>query len=438
VAKPLNELSAVELVGRIANKEISVRAVADAHLERIAARDDDVGAFIHIKPDQVRAAADAADANGPGFPLHGMPVAVKDIIETSDLQTGYGSEIYLDHQPEADADVVTATRSAGGLILGKTVSTEFAWRRPGKTRNPHNPAHTPGGSSSGSAAAVADFMAPLAFGTQTAGSVIRPAAYCGVVGFKPTYGTHPRKGVKELSGYLDTVGTFARSVVDITFFDAALRGASPARLDVFDGGAPRIGVFVPFADKAERDGTSVVEYMRKLAETAGAHVIDISGWTSFDEMDPIHAKIMTAEAAKALTYEYENHFDQLSPFYQQALTEGRAIPEDEYIAALAASDAFRNEAAAQLDGLDAILTLPAPGEAPEGLAFTGEPMFNRIWTMLRWPCVTIPVGRGTGGLPVGVQIVAGYGRDDRALAVAHWLEKLIEGVSQSRNTGKGH
>jgi Asp-tRNA(Asn)/Glu-tRNA(Gln) amidotransferase A subunit family amidase len=436
VAKPLNELSAVELVGRIANKDTSVRAVADAHLERIAARDEEVGAFIQINPDQVRAAADAADANGPGFPLHGMPVAVKDIIETADLPTGYGSEIYLDHQPDADADVVTATRKAGGVILGKTVSTEFAWRRPGKTRNPHNTAHTPGGSSSGSAAAVADFMVPLAFGTQTAGSVIRPAAYCGVVGFKPTFGTHPRKGVKELSAYLDTVGSFARSVVDITFFDAALRGASPARLDVFEGGAPRIGVFVPFADSAERDGTSVVEYMRKLAETAGANVIDISGWASFDEMDPVHAKIMTAEAAKALSFEYEHHFDQLSPFYQNALTEGRAIPEDDYLNALATADAFRNEAAAQLDGLDAILTLPAPGEAPEGLAFTGEPMFNRIWTMLRWPCVTIPVGRGTGGLPVGVQIVAGYGRDDRALAVAHWLEKLIEGVSQ--NAGKGH
>lgn len=436
MAKPLNELSAVELVGRIANREITVRAVADAHLDRIAARDDEIGAFIHIKPEQVRAAADSADANGPGFPLHGMPVAVKDIIETADLQTGYGSEIYLDHQPDADAEIVTATRNAGGLVLGKTVSTEFAWRRPGKTRNPHNLAHTPGGSSSGSAAAVADFMAPLAFGTQTAGSVIRPAAYCGVVGFKPTYGTHARSGVKELSGYLDTVGTFARSVVDITFFDAALRGASPTRLDVFEGGAPRIGVFVPFADKAERDGTSVVEYMRKLAETAGAQVIDISGWTRFDEMDPVHAKIMTAEAAKALAYEYDTHFDQLSPFYQETLTAGRAIPEDEYFDALATSDAFRNEAAAQLDGLDAILTLPAPGEAPEGLAFTGEPMFNRIWTMLRWPCVTIPVGRGTGGLPVGVQIVAGYGRDDRALAVAHWLEKLIEGVS--RNAGKGH
>lgn len=438
MSKSLNEVSAVEMCRRISGGETTVRQVAEAHLERIAEREETVGAFIHIDPDAVRATADRLDAEGPGFPLHGVPVAVKDIIDTADMPTGYGSEIYVGHQPEKDAEIVAQTRRSGGLILGKTVSTEFAWRKPGKTVNPHDLTRTPGGSSSGSAAAVADCMAPFAFGTQTAGSVIRPAAYCGIVGYKPTFGRYPRGGVKELAGYLDTVGTFARSVVDISFIDAAIRDEPPVNLDVFEGGAPRLGLFLPFADKADRDAISAVEYMRKLAESAGASVIDVSGWDGFEEMDPVHATIMTAEAARALDVEYTDHFDQLSPFYQETLAKGRAIPEDTYFQSLAAADAFRNDAAAQMDGLDGILTLPAPGEAPVGLDFTGEPMFNRIWTLLRWPCVTIPVGRGTHGAPVGAQIVTGYGQDARALAVSHWLENLIEGVARGAAKGTGH
>jgi len=435
----LNERSAVELAGRISGGELKVRAVAEAHLERIAEREAEVGAFIHVDPDQVRAAADVIDRERPTFPLYGLPVGVKDIIDTADMPTGYGSEIYAGNQPATDAEVVRRTREAGGLILGKTVSTEFAWRRPGKTRNPHGLAHTPGGSSSGSAAAVADFMTPFAFGTQTAGSVIRPAAYCGVVGYKPTHGTHSRAGVKELSGYLDTVGGFARSVVDVAYFDAALRGEGPARLDLFDdvlsGGGPRIGIFLPFADQAEPDATSVIDYVRKVAESKGAFVMDIAGWDAFEAMADIHGTIMMAEAAKALDHEYQNAYDQLSPFYQETLTAGRAIPDDDYYAALAAADQFRNDAAAQLDGLDVILTPPAPGPAPKGLDFTGDPVFNKVWTLLRWPCVTLPVGRNADGLPVGVQLVAGTGKDDRVLAAAHWIEKLIAAISEQAAKG---
>lgn len=420
-----NTLSAVEAARRIEDGSLTVEALAEACLERIAERDAQVGAFIQIDPDAVRVAARSARADGP---LRGLPVAVKDIIDTADLPTGYGSPIYAGHQPAEDAAVVARTKSAGGLVLGKTVSTEFAWRTPGKTRNPHNLDHTPGGSSSGSAAAVADFMAPLAFGTQTAGSVIRPAAYCGVVGFKPTFGTHDRRGVKLLAEYLDTVGTFARSVEDVAFFDYALRGENPPRLDGYDGSAPRFGIHVPFADRIDDDAAGALERARIAAQTMGASVVALVDWTAYDAMDPVHAAVMTAGAARALAWEYDNARDQLSDFYRETLEAGRAIDDTAYYEFQGRADSFRNEAAARLDGIDAILTVPASGEAPAGLGFTGDPLFNKVWTLLRWPCVTIPAGRGSHGLPVGVQIVTGYGEDARALAVASWLERALASV----------
>ncbi|MEQ8395227.1 amidase [Thalassobaculum sp.] len=420
-----NMLSAVEAARRIEAGTLTVEELAEACLACIAERDPQVGAFIHIDPEAVRQAARGARADGP---LRGLPVAVKDIIDTADLPTEYGSPIYAGNRPAEDAAVVVRTKAAGGLVMGKTVSTEFAWRTPGKTRNPNNLAHTPGGSSSGSAAAVADGMVPLAFGTQTAGSVIRPAAYCGVVGFKPTFGTHDRRGVKLLAEYLDTVGTFARSVEDVAFFDYALRGSPPPRLDVFDGSAPRLAIHVPFADKIDDDAAGALERARIAAQTAGASVVGLVDWTAYDTMDPVHAAVMTAGAARALAWEYDNARDQLSDFYRDTLEAGRKIDDTEYYGLQAQADAFRNDAAARLDGIDAILTVPASGEAPAGIEWTGDPLFNKVWTLLRWPCVTIPAGRGSHGLPVGVQIVTGYGEDARALAVASWLERALAAV----------
>lgn len=416
-------LSALEAARRIEDGSLTPEALAASLLERIADREPEVGAFIHIDPEAVRAAARSHPATAP---LRGVPVAVKDIIDTADMPTGYGSAIYDGHRPETDAAVVARTRAAGGLVLGKTVTTEFAWRNPGKTRNPHDLGHTPGGSSSGSAAAVGDFMAPLAFGTQTAGSVIRPAAYCGVVGFKPTYGTHDRSGVKELAGYLDTVGVFARSVEDAAFFNAALLGTPPPPLDGFDGSAPRLAIHVPFADRIEEDGAAALERARIAAQTCGASVVGLVDWTQFEDMDPIHDEIMTAGAARALAWEYDHAGDRLSEFYRTTIERGRAIDDQRYMEAQARADAFRNNAVARLDGIDAIVTVPAAGEAPAGTEWTGDPLYNRIWTLLRWPCVTIPAGRGSNGLPVGVQIVTGYGQDTKALAVARWLEQALE------------
>lgn len=417
-----NTLTAWAALRRIEAGTLTAEALMAACLERIAERESDVGAFKHLNPEMALAAARTAADIGP---LRGLPVAVKDLIDTADMPTGYGSAIYEGHRPDEDAAVVARTRSAGGAVIGKTVTTEFAWRRPGKTRNPHNGNHTPGGSSSGPAAAVADFMAPLAFGTQTAGSVIRPAAYCGVVGFKPTFGTYDRAGVKPLAGYFDTVGTFARAVEDIALFDGALRETAPPRLDGFDGASPRLAIHVPFADRIEEDGAAALERAREAAQVAGASVVGLVDWTRFDAMDPVHATIMTAEAGRSLAWEYDNAYDKLSDFYRETIAAGRAIDDAEYYKAMAEADAFRNEAAARLDGIDAILTVPASGEAPEGIEFTGDPLFNKVWTLLRWPCVTIPAGVGQRGLPVGVQVVTGYGEDTRALAVAAWLERAL-------------
>ena len=394
----------------------------DLYLERIDAVESDVEAFIHLDRDKAREAAASAD---PSSPLAGLPIGVKDLIDTGDQPTCYGSKIYAGNQPVEDSAVVARAREAGGVILGKTVTTEFAWRNPGRTKNPNNLAHTPGGSSSGSAAAVAAGMMPFAFGTQTAGSVIRPAAYCGIVGFKPTFGTHDRRGVKPLSNYLDTVGTMAQSVEDVAWFDYALRKQPMPDLTEFETRAPRIAIHVPFAADLEDDQARALEVTREAVQKAGGDLSALVDWTRFEEMDPIHETIMKGEAGRALAFEFENHFDQLVPFYQEALAEGRAIADDALFGAQARADAFRNEAAAKLDSFDAILTSPAPGAASKGLESTGDPRWNRIWTMLRWPCVTVPVLKNAEGLPLGVQIVTGYGEDAKALQIAAWIEKAL-------------
>ncbi len=417
-----NRLSALDALRAIEDGTLSVEALVDACLERIAEREEAVGAFIHLDPDAARAAARAPSSPGA---LSGLPVAVKDLFDTADMPTGYGSSIYAGHRPQADADIVARTRAAGGLVFAKSVTTQFAWRNPGKTRNPKGLDHTPGGSSSGSAAAVADFMMPLGLGTQTAGSVIRPAAYCGVVGLKPTFGTHPRGGVKELSRYLDTVGCFARTVADVAHFDYALRGTRAPALDAYEGAAPRLAIHVPFADQIEEDAAEALERVRIAAQTAGASVAGLVDWTAFEAMDPVHRRIMTAEAARALAWEYDNHADKLTEFYRGAIAEGREIDDHALLLAQAEADSFRNDAAARLDGFDAIITVPAAGEAPSGLESTGDPLFNKIWTLLRWPCATIPVCTGDQGLPLGVQIVTGYGEDAKALAVSAWLEQAL-------------
>jgi len=339
------------------------------------------------------------------------------------MPTGYGSPIYRGHRPAADAACVALARAAGAVVLGKTVTTEFAAFTPGKTANPRNPAHTPGGSSSGSAAAVADGMAPLAFGTQTAGSVIRPAAYCGVVAFKPSFGLLPRAGIKPLADSLDTLGVFARSVDDAAFFAGILADRPTLRHLAPLPRPPHFGLYhTPMWDEAEPATAAALDRARTAVERAGAAVEELAIAPEHRGLNDAHDAIMRHEMAASLAHERIVHAAQLSPRLAQMLDAGLATGADDYDAAVAK----RDEAGARLDAFfgecDAMLVPAAAGEAPRGLGNTGDPVFNRMWTMLGVPCVTLPSVWAGSGLPTGVQLV-GRARDDtRLLACALFLE----------------
>jgi Asp-tRNA(Asn)/Glu-tRNA(Gln) amidotransferase A subunit family amidase len=419
------KLSAVEAAHKIKSGDLTSEQLIKSCLERATERIQDVGAWAHIDPVlAVLSARDSDQAGNQGL-LGGVPVGVKDIINTKAMPTSYGSSIYGLNQPKDDADCVKNVKRQGGIVLGKTVTTEFAWRNPGKTKNPHNPAHTPGGSSSGSAAGVADYQMPLAFGTQTAGSVIRPAAYCGVVGFKPTIGTHDRNGVKELSNYLDTLGTFGRSVEDVSFFDYALRGKPAPSLSIFAGRPPKFGLMVPFRGDASNDALSVLETAGGRAEESGAKLIDIPSSTNFEKLADIQTVIMLGDAGKSLAWEYEYHPERLIQFYKDSIATGQSISKTSLSNMKRSADEARLKYMNLFDEIDVILTLSSADEAPEGTSFTGDPLFNRVWTLLGWPCVTIPFGFGAKGLPIGVQVIGPTGMDSKTLAAAAWLEKVF-------------
>jgi Asp-tRNA(Asn)/Glu-tRNA(Gln) amidotransferase A subunit family amidase len=361
----------------------------------------------------------------PGL-LAGAPVAIKDIIDTADLPTEHGSPIYRGNRPLADAACVALTRAAGGVVLGKTVTTEFANRHPGPTANPHNPARTPGGSSSGSAAAVADFQVPIAFGTQTAGSVIRPAAYCGVVGFKPTFGHFGPAGIKLQAHSLDTLGVIARNLDDLALMDAVLLGG-PIRPVDRDGAAPRIAVCrkAPWGD-AESPTQALIESTAERLARRGASVRELTIPPEFHGILEMHGRIMEFEAARSYAFEYDTRFDDVSPALRDgALARGRALPVAAYAEALEAAESFRRFLDDEFVGLDAILAPSAPGEAPAGLAWTGDPRFNAVWTLAWTPCVTLPAGHGPGGLPLGIQLIARRNHDAALLDTAAWVEARL-------------
>jgi Asp-tRNA(Asn)/Glu-tRNA(Gln) amidotransferase A subunit family amidase len=422
----LNRLGACEVALRIAERKLTAEALVAACLDRIAAREGVVGAWQYLDPEQALAEARRRDRKPPRGPLHGVPIAVKDLIDTADMPTAYGSPIYRGHRPAADAACVALARAAGAVVLGKTVTTEFATFTPGKTANPHNPAHTPGGSSSGSAAAVADAMVPLAFGTQTAGSVIRPAAFCGVVGYKPSFGLINRAGVKPLADSLDTVGVLARNVEDAAFFAGvlterpALRHLSPL------AHMPRIGLYrTPMWDEAEPSVAAALDKAREALERLGARVDEVAIAAEHHGLTEAQDRIMGYETARALADERIRHSAELSPRLAQQLDAGLAVGAGEYDAARAAADKARAGLAAFFAGYDAILTPAAPGAAPQGLEYTGNPVFNRMWTLLGVPCATLPALSGEDRLPVGVQLVGRLHDDARLLACAAFLERAL-------------
>jgi Asp-tRNA(Asn)/Glu-tRNA(Gln) amidotransferase A subunit family amidase len=419
-------LSAREAARQIAAGRLTAEALVGACLDRIAAREPVVGAWQYLDPEAALAAARRCDAAPPGGPLHGLPIAVKDLIDTADMPTGYGSAIYHRHRPAADAACVALARAAGAIVLGKTVTTEFACFTPGKTANPHNPAHTPGGSSSGSAAAVAAGMVPLAFGTQTAGSVIRPASYCGVVGYKPSHSVIPRAGVKMLCDSLDTIGTMARSVDDAAFF-AGVIGGRPALLNLpKPSGPPRFGFYrTPMWAEAEPGTVAALDRTRAALERAGAAVVDIAVPPEHEPLTAAQETIMGFELVRGLAHERIQHSAELSPRLAQLLDAGMAVGAAAYDAAIAQTGAAWSKLGQFFGPCDAMLVPAAPGEAPAGLGYTGNPIFNRMWTMLGMPCVTLPAVWGPSGLPTGIQLIAQIGRDAELLACAVFAERAL-------------
>jgi len=419
------EMSALAAAKAIADGRLTSEDLVRSCLARIEAREAEVGAWSALDADAAIAEARRRDAEPAASLLHGVPVGVKDVIDTADLTTSYGSPIYEGHRPFADASCVALLRAAGMVALGKTVTTEFANRHPGRTRNPHNPAHTPGGSSSGSAAAVACGMVPLGIGTQTGGSVIRPSAYCGVVGFKPTYGRIPRTGLKFLSESLDTIGVMARTVADAAAFAAVLEGTLIGPLPELQG-PPRIGLCrSPAWHEIERDGEAALRDAASRLRDAGAIVSEINLPRTFDEAPGAQMTIMAYEGARELAAEREKNWDLLSPSLRQAIVEGRGISRERYDKARSIQAACRSSLSDSFARIDVLLTPSAPGEAPAGLGSTGSASFNRIWTLIGAPCVTVPGLSGRTGLPIGTQFVGLPGQAAYTLACAQWAHAIL-------------
>jgi Asp-tRNA(Asn)/Glu-tRNA(Gln) amidotransferase A subunit family amidase len=429
-AAPPHRAGVLELLRLFKSDQAAGDRYAATQLEKAKAVEPQLKAFEYLPIDVTRR---------PG-PLSGIPVAIKDIIATSDMPTTNGSPIYRDHIPASDAWVVERLRSLGATIFGKTVSTEFAWRHPGPTVNPWNSRHTPGGSSSGSAAAVAAGIVPLALGTQTLGSVIRPAAFNGVVGLKPSFGAIPRTGVHPLSPSLDHVGLFARRVDDVALALSLLAASSDSdphgrplpgfQVDADQGlkplEKPRLAI-VRFKNwsRAEPEQWNTFEAAIAKLRDAGAVLEELE----LSELDSTNWKaintILASEGALIFDDLVARYPDRSSDHLKSLVQAGKAITALEYLAAKALQEKLRFAFAPQISGFDAVLTLPAFGEAPEGLSYTGDAEYCAPWTLLGAPAVSLPAGFGKNGLPLGLQVVGRYREDHRLLRVAKWIESTL-------------
>lgn len=431
-------LSATELRDRVASGALTAEAVAKAFLAQTEAREPEVGAWSFLDGDDVLAQArrlDAARRTGrPIGPLHGIPVAVKDIIDVARMPTGNGTPLDAGRTAREDAALVARLRAAGAVIMGKTVTAELAYLHPGATRNPHRGSHTPGGSSQGSAAAVAARMVPLAVGTQTGGSVIRPASFCGVVGFKPTFGRIPRTGVTRQSPSLDTVGVFANSVEDAAMLaevlyghdagDPATRpGPEPRLLETARARVPAMPVLAllrmpGYEERAHPDMRAALD---ELAQTLGERCFEVDLPPIFGEAAAIRERINLAEMSRFYDHYHRRGANALSPTLREAMERGQAISARDYLAALDWSDLLWAGLEEILARCDAMLCPAATGPAPEGLGSTGDAIFNGVWTLARVPAVTLPLFASESGLPMGLQLVGGRDDDARLLRTARWL-----------------
>ena len=432
-----NEMTASAAAAAIRAGEISSEALVRACLDRIAATEERIAAWACLEPDLALAQAREADrlqrSGAPLGALHGVPVGIKDVFDTADMPTENGTVLHAGRRPGEDATAVSLLRAAGAVILGKTVTTELAVYAPGKTTNPHDPRRTPGGSSSGSAAAVAASMVPLAVGTQTNGSVIRPASYCGVYGFKPTHGSVSRHGVLKQSSALDHVGVFARSVTDLALIADELFTYDPRDCDMrpdvrlalggdrrLAPGQPRIA-FVktplwPHATQLAKDAFTA------LAAQGGDFVHEVVLPPMFESAVGWHRSIMEADLASSFEAEYARGKDRLSDTLREMIERGQRTTAVEYSRARDGAARLRRALDELLAGYDAILTPATAGAAPIGLASTGSPMFCTIWTLCGVPAISLPILKGEDGMPMGAQLVAAGGRDAQLLRVAKWLE----------------
>ncbi|MES2194533.1 MAG: amidase [Pseudomonadota bacterium] len=409
-------ISLADLQRRIEGGELCADAAIAQSVEAIEAREKTIGAFV------CRTENPRAPNAGP---LRGIAVGIKDIIDTADLPTEMGSPIYRGFRPRADAPVVMALKQAGATIIGKTTTTAFAATDPTPTVNPRNTAHTPGGSSSGSAAAVAAGMIPLALGTQTGGSVIRPASFCGVAAIKPSFRMLPTVGVKCFSWTLDTVGLFAAGVEDLAQGLSAMTGRGELKLGS-PIETPRIGIVTQdFAGAPEAAGAEALQFATKAAERAGATVRQLALPDIVGEAWRIHPTLQDFEAHRALAWEYRTRHADMPPLLRGRLDESVGIVPADYDAARSVANRARKALAKLFDDFDVLLTFSAPGAAPKGLASTGEPRFNRLWTLMGVPCVNVPGYVAESGLPVGVTVVARFGDDAGALKAARFLEEAL-------------
>jgi Asp-tRNA(Asn)/Glu-tRNA(Gln) amidotransferase A subunit family amidase len=409
-------MSLAEFQRRIDSGDLSADQAIAQSCDAADAHEPTIGAFV-CRVKEARAAS--------AGPLRGIAVGIKDIIDTCDFPTEMGSAIYRGWRPRADASVVAMLKQAGATIVGKTTTTAFASRDPTATLNPRNPAHTPGGSSSGSAAAVAAGMIPLALGTQTGGSVIRPASFCGVAAIKPSFALLPTVGVKCYSWTLDTAGLFAASVEDLAHGLSALTNRSKLRprpaLET-----PRIGVVTQdFAGAPEAASEEALRIAGAAAERAGASVRALALPEIFAEAWRIHPTVMEFEAHQALAWEYRTHHDAMPPLLRAKLDETVGLLPAEYDEACGIVGRARAALAELFQNIDVLLTFSAPGAAPKGLDWTGDPSFNRLWTLMGVPCVNVPAYVAEGGLPVGVQVIARFGDDAGALEAARFVEDAL-------------
>jgi len=422
VKRSLNEISATEIVNKIAAGDTTCEAVVRDGIARIAARDDVVKAWVNFDEKLALAQARALDGASARGPLHGVPIGLKDTIDTFDMPTEMGSPIYRGNRPRADAACVALLRRAGAVILGKTATCEFAGSAPPETTNPHNAAHTPGGSSSGSAAGVADHMVPAALGTQTGGSILRPSSFCGIFGYKPTYNTINKIGVWPAADSIDTIGWLARSIDDIEMLTAVLRMQTPQPARKFNG-APRIGVWrTDLWDTAQPESKAAIEEAAKKLGKAGAAVRDVELPEAFNGLHVIaRSTIAFYERAACMAVAWDHHREKLSPQMQRYIENGLKISRDEHVAGMKRVDECRVLLGPVFEKYDVLLVPCVPGEAPKGLGATGDPSMQAIWTALHTPTMTLPTHRGPNNLPVGIQLVAQRYDDDRLFACARWV-----------------